>query len=636
MGRKQRRTVRRGGEEKQRRTNIKKTGLCRRSLTCGVQRAIVWLVLGAIGLQLHFGVDKWRLVTTNHDSGGATVVLQNQQVSLLELHPTTTTASTVQPDTTTTTTTDNHHPFHYHDSHKLSRLLYVGEYGLGHRLNKLTAAYHLAVSTGAGTSSSHGLNLPALQVLWGDCQPKYKGKLWKEIATITTAMMTDVNTSSITLNDQTNATATTPLDIFAYLFGGDPWKASSQVASLLEKGKQLLLLPAARKHSSSANSSIMAAADGTAAPPTIILVRNDVAGYYAGQSYKNAQVPVTLKLFREWQAKLDLDWQFIDTFLFPYFSGQTELTAFQQEHEWHLHTVIGLHIRSGNGEQDHFTDANRQKVDPVSNVLQVCQLVRQWLQRADLRQGLLDRPPIVFVATDTATLLPVLERALLKRQSPIQSGDNNNEIVIHIQKVIAFPQARVDYHQGVSYSAWTTGSECYSGWMAAAMDLMLLANADMVIASQRSTFTQIVPRAAAFRRWSQLQQRRSTMQERRWWPFCEVDTPRMTCFETELAWMFRHNNSEIATISLEPDHSAVQSVQPVVHKLLVHLPDVVPDPMQQKAIGMLRRHQISESLTYPAQVFPYGERIATKYRTTLPFRTSWVTTEEAANMIGHS
>ncbi|GAX22524.1 hypothetical protein FisN_14Hh146 [Fistulifera solaris] len=373
---------------------------------------------------------------------------------------------------------------------EVNRLYYVAQFGLGHRLSKLSAAYHL----------TRVLNLPVMELHGGSCQ--------------------------------------TETDVFAYLFGTH--RLTMRTSTTADyRNRQ-------------------------------ILVRNDVAGYAAGQSYKNARVAIP-QHYRTgnnnpWKKKLRFD-RILFQELLDRFVQRTPLPLLQQ---FERHTVIGLHVREGNGEQDHFAASGRRIGNTTTFVNDLCYLLRKYA--AEQRWS---RPALLFLATDTERVIPMVQTACHTTATDYPGIP-----------IVWLPQNRPT--QGVSYQAWNHGEPCFQGWQSSMMDMALLAHADVLVAGMRSTFTQILPRALVMGRNKS---------------FCEVhETGRtMTCWDEEESWLFR-NLPASTTYSL--DNTAIS----VVHKLLVHLPDVEPNPWIEKARVFLNNTESSSN------VFAYGERFDPKYR----------------------
>lgn len=397
-----------------------------------------------------------------------------------------------------------------------NRLYYVARFGLGHRLSKLSAAYHLA---------SVLLDLPEIELHWGSCK-------------------------------------TGDLDIFNFLFGTHKLTLRNTREAVDQRDKQ-------------------------------VLVRNDVAGYYSGQSYKNAQVPLPIHYVdrsesssNPWKQKMLLDRVLFQDLLNRFLKRTPEVVRFQEQVDWKTHTVIGLHVRAGNGEQDHFASSGRSVTDTSTFLRNVCLLLRKFT--AENIHG----PVLLFLATDTESVIPIV-------QSACNDSDDTraSDTVYPKIPVVIMSQPRVQASQGVSYHAWDQGKDCFQGWQASMMDMTLLTHSNVLVAGMRSTFTQILPRALVMDRGE---------------PFCEVqETGRtMTCWDNEDSWLFRKPRGR--TYSLD------SAASPVTHKLLVHLPDLEPNPWIEKVQTFLKNKESS------SVVFAYGERFDSKYRRKgQQFREDW-------------
>ena len=418
--------------------------------------------------------------------------------------------------------------WHVKINEKENKVIHVGMFGLGHRLSKLSAAHHLV-------QTSHW-PVTHLEVLWGTC---------------------DIQTDN-------------GMDIFTYLFGNNQIEVRHSSAANDDDTEQA----SNKTNNSIANFSHQGKS---------LVIRNDVVGYYAGQSFKNAQIPLQRSHMRLWQNKLDSDTHLFRNLVasFERIHGDQTTRKLQKQWNWDNHFVIGLHIRAGNGEQDHFGQAQRQIVSDGSTFYQnLARTIRTFLADKDTNRD--QKPPLIFLATDTASVVNELRQLLASDLLP----------------VVTVPQPRVEPHKGVSYSVWTAGSKnCWDGWLYSMVDMTLLARSDFLIATRRSTFTQILPRSLVLRshhgdnvhrrgRHETKQERILDMHHR----FCEVGemADSMTCFSDSYSWLFRenHNDSSIATSSAMVPTTFVQSIASpsiknygnptasVVHKVMVHFPDV--------------------------------------------------------------
>ena len=419
-----------------------------------------------------------------------------------------------------------------------NKLYYVGRFGLGHRLSKLSAAYHLAFE----------LNLPEVELHWGSCQ-------------------------------------TEKVDISTVLFG-------THILQVPRHDTHPVVVAAATDHSESSKT---------------ILVRNDVAGYYAGQNYKNAQRPLTHNVLDSlWWPKLQLDRKLFHHLLDQFMRMQHDNNkdydnVFQTvTSDWRDYTVIGLHIRAGNGEGDHFQQAGRSVYNTEFYVQSTCQLIHAALRNETVFGATNNKPPLLFVATDTPSVLAIIHTAC----APLP--------------IRVLPQARVETKGGVSYQQWNKGSQCFDGWRSSMMDMALLAHTDILIAAMRSTFTQILPRAL--------------VQERQGGIFCEVGSGgghsvmmMMSCFENERQWLLRETQPKTVSLPVSgdggrdhPDNTTVGSVPTVTHKVMVHFPDWDKNEWAVQARAFLQDSSPSSDPT-----FVYGPRFDKKYRSKGEFREEW-------------
>ena len=200
--------------------------------------------------------------------------------------------------------------------------------------------------------------------------------------------------------------------------------------------------------------------------------------------------------------------------------------------------------------------------------------------------------PLIFLATDTAYLIPVVRKAFQEHAA------------MDANSVVVLPQFRLQANQGVTFDALEgTGQKCLEGWQAMVSDMMLLAHSNVLVAARHSTFTQSLPLSMMFAR-QQI--------------FCEVSDEgvTMTCVDGDMqTWLFRDNVSSIHTFVADAgsDSSAVS------HRITLLLPDVSQPPEFSQAKKFL-----TDPWTNPNQeaLFPYGQaKIYKKYRNQKPSST---------------
>ena len=429
---------------------------------------------------------------------------------------------------------------------QFNRLVHVTIFGLGHRLCRATAAYHLAKK----------LKLPRIKHQWGTCGEDHDSGP----------------------------------KIFTYLFGND-------------------VFPVPIVHESPNSPSVVSVPHSTEKE---ILVKNDVYGYSPGQAFKNFHVPLP-KLYRlpsgPFLSKLASDAEFYKL-LSDSYVHKDEVNKFRAEQNFKHHTVLGLHLRAGNGEETHFLESGRGIADETEFVTNLMDLLRFFLQKitATFSSRFSQRPPLLFLATDTAYLVPTITNATRSFGVP----------------TVVLPQIRVKAKEGVTFKALKgAGEKCLQGWEAMFSDMLLLSHSDVLIAARRSSFTQSLPMSIVFDR-----AEATGIQGPN---FCEVSDSgtTMTCLEDLSTWLFRDDESKIFTYSTEDILSNTADVtneskqtksatqftgpHPVVHKVLVHLPDVEPPKEFDHAFSFLSSsaRQIQGGFT----THTYGKkRFNPKYR----------------------
>lgn len=584
----------------------------------------------------------------------------------------------------------------------VNEIIHRAFFGLGHRFHRSAAVYHLAQclslprtqgSSALGTDSAnigqfqHQQRITHLRFHWESCLPSDQ-----------------VHNSSI-VDD--GAEAKKEYNVFRYLFGDDLWE-------LKYKNSRL---PTSRHHLLGTKDSGKITRRG--AKPQIrrnmIVIRNDIPGYIAGQLYKDLKLPVTSKsngLFsRTNEGKLslptpmtpsnqyevilnkvmnsDVDFyhRLVDNYQF-----KEELREFQTQHKWNERPlVVGLHLRAGNGEDAHFTESGRDSsldIDESTMIARLIQLtnmamIREKKRLRDLNLDLgQDRQeyekngvlrPLLFVATDTAHLLPLVDKMINQGTIKEESGRNNSTLpTAGALEVVTWPQDRLPKNSGVSFDTLQgKGESCLQGWRSAMSDALLLSTVDVLIAAKRSTFTQSLPLSLGFDRnrekdnaddmnnaffshgrdekdSNRVFERAEEMAIGRdtRFSFCEVselDFIDMTCFADARTWLFRgqddqnhpisedegvsnpERNDRIWSFSIANTTSGASdhnhTYQHEEHKATVLLPDVgLPSEFDQAREFLRRENTISSNPTTSGteiheSIFRYGRsKINKKYR----------------------
>jgi Nodulation protein Z (NodZ) len=188
-------------------------------------------------------------------------------------------------------------------------------------------------------------------------------------------------------------------------------------------------------------------------------------------------------------------------------------------------TIIGMHIRAGNGESGDFSLRGRNISD-----------VDVWLE--NLANLLLTQSrsqnwgnAVLFIATDTPSLIDRL-------QTKLQQMKWSSETAI---SVIKRDQFRPAEGSGVLFGQQGNiehkNEDCLRGWEDAIHDMLLLSQVDVLIAARPSSFTQSLPMSLLLA---------SEGKSRRFMdPYCEVNlnATKMKCFGNFTDWCCRGRTS---------------------------------------------------------------------------------------------
>lgn len=312
---------------------------------------------------------------------------------------------------------------------------YRGVSGFGHRLARMSCAYHIAKVT----------NSSRLFASWGwECGPNEHGDP----------------------------------DIFDHLFGAGPMIVDPLV-SVRNGGANV---------SHGWQSSVWWLLTETGKLPGLILqyqngdkphIINDVEGYIKADMVHRPHDQVHQDIFLE---KLISDVEFFHQ-LRVLFRFNHLARGFMEEHRFDDHTVIGLHIRAGNGETGDFEDKNRgiQNIDSwLEAAARTLHGLNATLNSMGGEAHNLDqrKPPLIFLATDTPSVINKLSNYTKPYGIP----------------VVTFPQERMKDGAGVSFwHKWETSSLCHQNWVSQFMDATILSASDVMVAGRYSSFSQTVP-----------------------------------------------------------------------------------------------------------------------------------------------
>uniref|UniRef100_A0A7S4EJU7 Uncharacterized protein n=1 Tax=Pseudo-nitzschia australis TaxID=44445 RepID=A0A7S4EJU7_9STRA len=584
----------------------------------------------------------------------------------------------------------------------VNEIIHRAFFGLGHRLHRSAASYHLAQSLSLPSTFQNSTSVPDISRVDEYQQQSIITHLrfhWES------CLAGDAQGNSTPFDGKEEEKK--EYNVFRYLFGHDLWELNDQ-----PENSRI-----ASKDRNGVNNDIFNFQNRR----NMIVLRNDVPGYIAGQLYKDLQLPVRInteavssrinetKQFSsttttssnqlyEYDAILNKvmysDVQFYHRLVENY-RFQLEIQDFQIQYKWSERPlVIGLHLRAGNGEGAHFEESGRASSKGYNETTMITRLmklinkvtaheikrrrernedIRLENQRHHEQSDVL--APLLFVATDTAHLIPLIEKA-----TKLATNDDGNSRLslneLHFLnatttrpktvplQIVTWPQNRLPKNSGVGFDILKgKGDRCLESWKSAMSDVLMLSKVDVLIAAKRSTFTQSLPLALGFdrnRKDTEINEAgdadsdvasKDASSSHRQFSFCEVsesDTARITCFASMLKWLFRGEDDQNGTYNkykgedVEVKSSKVdpgiftfyipvttiinasdqqQKNEQVDHKVTVLLPDVVPPKEFEEARDFLRRESaydskatVNESQTRE-QMFRYGRsKIYKRYR----------------------
>jgi hypothetical protein len=190
------------------------------------------------------------------------------------------------------------------------------------------------------------------------------------------------------------------------------------------------------------------------------------------------------------------------------FTFADEVSSFRDRY-FTNHTVIGIHIRAGNGEGGDFVQKGRS----ISNTDSWVSLTSQRLVEL---AGRMQQPTRLFIATDTPSLIQAFREQLTGHMD-----------------VVDYEQTRLEEGKGVmmgEHGKYIDGNLCLDGWKNALIDMMILSHADVIVSGRPSSFTQSLPIHIALSRPMEHRRSRNT--------YCELN-PNATsirCYDDFSNW----------------------------------------------------------------------------------------------------
>ena len=166
------------------------------------------------------------------------------------------------------------------------------------------------------------------------------------------------------------------------------------------------------------------------------------------------------------------------------FRFKDEVDVFRRNHRFDDHFVLGMHVRAGNGEKGDFSRKDRA-IHNITSWVESMSTILLTISR-NATDG---RPPLLFLATDTASMVEIFRQAL--------SG---------FMEVVVYEQERPPEGSGVIFGEHgsrkklnLTTALC-EDWKSALMDMMVLTSSDVVISGRPSSFAQSLPMGVALSR----------------------------------------------------------------------------------------------------------------------------------------
>jgi hypothetical protein len=241
-------------------------------------------------------------------------------------------------------------------------------------------------------------------------------------------------------------------------------------------------------------------------------------------------------------------------------------------------TVIGIHVRSGNGEGGDFERKGRNIEDPDVWVRQVRTLIQTQL----LLLQTFDEPPVLYIATDTPSMVKRFEQLFAEIQVPVfdlpQQGrrvEGGGVLFGEGGKV----QNKGDIDKKSDHDDF---SLCLRGWSDTLTDMMLLSHADIIIAGRPSSFVQTLPMSLAFGKTIGDRKLRDVYCEivPRWeetsGEWVESD-PTIKCFDSYKSWCCDHSTW------IKFHHTGPQGHQRIISREFLRFPTLEEQQKNLKA-----------------------------------------------------
>lgn len=299
---------------------------------------------------------------------------------------------------------------------------YVGVAGLGHRLIRMSSAYHLASA----------LRVPSMDVVWRGYCPKQ---------------------------------ARSMPNIFHLLFGNEPFAISSSNSALADA-----IFPFVNHGSASSLLDYVHSAPNSTKNNQLKLI-NEVEGYthmYEAEDIKGLKPP--------FYGKIATDFEFYSRLMDRY-THRTNVDQMLAPYA-NKHTIIGIHIRAGNGEVGDFEKFRQLGQGNLTGWMHNLTMLLEHDMLSNENLLIRGKPPVIFLATDTPSVVEYFR---------INLGQST--------QILITPQEFPSQGEGVSYNRDHKNlTMCLDSWKSQMMDMVALSEyADILISGQYSSFTQSLP-----------------------------------------------------------------------------------------------------------------------------------------------
>eukprot|EP00956_Cyclotella_meneghiniana_P018276 scaffold30310_cov50-Cyclotella_meneghiniana.AAC.4 len=363
-------------------------------------------------------------------------------------------------------------------------MYYRCQSGLGHQLARLSAAYHLAM-------------LYKIPRIFPTSNPVCGGNIF----TIHNFLLGPYNTSSETV---------------APLLVDVPYNEDS---NLFRKNRTLFRLP-----TNFPNLTLTTVPNVESQSLRLdVNFNNEVAGYTS--LVYNPQYDHLIQ--NEFWGKDKSDYQLYSQFMDMFSQTHADqIKMVMEKIKFQQHTVFGLHIRAGNGETGDFTKKDRGIGDIDNWLIHVARVLCDYEKQN--RHFFHDNPLMIFVSTDTASIIPKL-----------QSVSNHECQIPYVSADQDYPEEGV----GVSYLAYAgrrvDQETCLNGWRDMVLDMYMLSQCNTVIAGTYSSFTQTAPLSFVFRKAGLYNHQMTNSSRIHPHYFCEmgISGDRMDCFDNLSSWI---------------------------------------------------------------------------------------------------